>query len=108
MRARRDLSQALRAVGSRDVPVVAVSSLPPPSGVDELTEAIDAHRERLDLPAARLRARRRAAVRELAAEHGEAGLRALGGRRGAERLLAGQDPSLGVRELVGLLAERAG
>src|SRR3954464_15562922 len=34
-RARRDLSQALRALGSRDTPVVAVSSIPPPSGIGE-------------------------------------------------------------------------
>src|SRR3954468_7741725 len=33
MRSRRDLAQALRALGKRDVPVLAVSSLPPPSGI---------------------------------------------------------------------------
>src|SRR5215211_9348624 len=42
LRARRDLHQALRAVGSQDVPVIAVSSVPPPSGVDELAEALEA------------------------------------------------------------------
>ena len=56
MRARRDLAQALRALGSREVPVVAVSSVPPPSGIDDLVEALDAHRASLDVPAARLRA----------------------------------------------------
>ena len=41
-RAQRDLAQALSALGSRDVPVVAVSSVPPPSGIDELVEALKA------------------------------------------------------------------
>src|SRR5215218_10103444 len=107
-RARRDLAQALRAVGSREVPVVAVSSLAPPSGIVELTAAIDAHRAGLDLPAARLHARRQAALREFAAECGDAGLRSLGGRREAQRFLARQDGSLGVGDLVAALAERAG
>src|SRR5215216_1066754 len=43
-RARRDLKQAVGAVGSRDVPVVAVSSVPPPAGVDELAGELEAHR----------------------------------------------------------------
>ena len=94
LRARRDLAAALRALGARDTPVVSVSSVPPPSGIDELIEALDAHRESLDLPAARLRARRLTALADYAAEHGEAGLRALGGRREAERFLASLDPEL--------------
>src|SRR5215217_3550649 len=57
-RARADLHQALAALGSSDVPVVAVSSVPPPAGVDELVAALEAHRERVDLPGRRLRARR--------------------------------------------------
>ena len=32
--AKRDLAQALAALGSRDVPVIAVSSLPPPRGME--------------------------------------------------------------------------
>jgi LAO/AO transport system kinase len=87
MRARRDLAAALRAVGSRDTPVLAVSSLPPPSGVEELVEALDAHRAGLDIDAARARMRRYAALSAFAAEHGDKGLRALGGRRAAERML---------------------
>ena len=106
-RACRDLAQALGAVGSREVPVVAVSSLPPPSGIDELVEALDAHRAKVDLPAARLQARRRAALREFTAERGEAALRELGGRREAERLLAGTDPALGVAELMAELERRS-
>ena len=93
VRARRDLGAALRSLGERDVPVVAVSSVPPPAGIDDLVAALDAHRERLDLPAARTRARRLGALADFVSEHGERGLRALGGRRAAERWLADQDPA---------------
>jgi LAO/AO transport system kinase len=106
-RARRDLVQALAALGSRDIPVLAVSSLAPASGIDELNEALDAHRARIDLPATRLRARRLMALGEFVAEHGEAGLRALGGRRGAERLLAAQDPALEAPALVAALSRES-
>ena len=88
--------------------MVAVSSVPPPSGIDELVEALDAHRASLDVPAARLRARRMAALAELVAEDGEGALRALGGRREAERFLESQDPSLDVGALVSALREKAG
>src|SRR3954465_5093501 len=84
VRARTDLATALTALGSSHVPVVAVSAVPPQSGIDELVEALDAHRAALDVPARRLRARRMMALRELVAEHGERALRALGGRRAAE------------------------
>jgi LAO/AO transport system kinase len=106
-RARRDLARALAALGSSDVPVAAVSSIPPPQGIEELVEALDAHRAALDLPAERLRSRRLAALREFSAEHGEAALRGLGGRREVERLLAEQDQGLGTDELVALLEHRA-
>jgi LAO/AO transport system kinase len=89
-RALRDLRAALRSLGSRDVPVLAVSSVPPVSGVDALVEALDAHRATLDLPAARTRQRRLGALADFVAEHGERGLRTLGGRRAAERFLAEQ------------------
>jgi LAO/AO transport system kinase len=106
-RAQRDLAQALGALGSRTVPVIAVSSVPPPSGIEELVAALDEHRAGLDLPAARLSARRMAAIAELVAEDGEGALRALGGRREAERFLAGQDPALDVRGLLSALREKA-
>jgi len=106
-RARRDLIQALAALGSRDLPVIAVSSLPPPTGIDELNEALENHRAGIDLPATRLRARRLMALGDFVAEHGEAGLRALGGRREAQRLLAGQDPSLEAPALVTALRQTA-
>jgi LAO/AO transport system kinase len=103
-RSRRDLGQALKAVGSRDVPVLAVSSVPPPSGIEELADALDAHRGRSDLAARRVRARRGAALREFTAEHGERALRELGGRRAAERLLAEQDAGASVTDLLQILA----
>jgi LAO/AO transport system kinase len=103
MRARRDLAAALRAVGSRETPVVAVSSLPPPSGVEELVEALDAHRAGLDVEAARARMRRLTALSAFAAEYGESGLRSVGGRRAAERLLGREGVDRTVPELLALL-----
>ena len=99
VRAERDLRSALRALGSAETPVVAVSSLPPPSGIDALVAAIDAHRDSLDIAASRRRARQLAALADFAAEHGERALRALGGRRAAERLLAGAEPELTTAQL---------
>jgi GTPase len=107
LRARRDLHAALRSVGERDTEVVAVSSVPPPTGIDELVAALDAHRERLDVPARRLRARRMSALADFVAEHGERGLRALGGRRAAEKWLAEQDPGLDVPALQAALEGHA-
>jgi LAO/AO transport system kinase len=107
LRARRDLNAALRSLGERDTKVVAVSSVPPPSGIDELVAALDAHREGLDLAAARTRARRLGALADFVAEHGERGLRALGGRRTVVRHLAEQDPALEQPALYRLLEERA-
>jgi LAO/AO transport system kinase len=100
----RDLRAALRSLGARDTPVLAVSSVPPATGVEELVGALDAHRAALDVSARRLRARRRAALDSFTAEHGEAALRALGGRRAAERWLDGQDAGLDVGALRRALA----
>jgi LAO/AO transport system kinase len=106
VRARRDLGAALRSLGERDVPVVAVSSVPPPAGIDDLVAALDSHRARVDLPAARTRARRLGALADFVSEHGERGLRALGGRRAAERWLAEQDPGLEEPALMRALEDR--
>jgi LAO/AO transport system kinase len=105
MRTRRDLSAALRSLGSRSTPVLAVSSLPPPSGVQELASALEEHRAGVDIAARRLRSRRAAALSEFVAEHGERGLRALGGRGAAESTLAGQSPGLEVPALVAVLEQ---
>src|SRR3954451_11989570 len=105
--ARRYLASALRSLDRRDTAVVLVSSIAPVQGIDQLVAALDAHRAQLDLPARRLAARRANALADFAAEHGERGLRALGGRRQAERLLAEQDPGADVATLAALLEERA-
>src|SRR4051794_19794909 len=107
LRARRDLSAALRSLGRRDTAVVLVSSIAPVQGIDELVAALDAHRSALDLGARRIAARRAGALADFAAEHGERGLRALGGRRAAERALAEQDPGADVATLVEALEARA-
>ncbi len=106
-RALSDLRSALRALGAEDTAVVSVSSVSPPAGIDDLVDVLDAHRQSLDLPARRLRARRMHALADFAAERGERGLRALGGRRAAEKWLADQDPGLDVPALEEALVERA-
>jgi LAO/AO transport system kinase len=103
LRARRDLAAALRAIGARDTPVIAVSSVPPPTGIDELADALDAHRASTDVDASRVRARRLAALSEFVLEHGESALRSLGGRREAEKLVGELDPRLPVADLVSAL-----
>jgi LAO/AO transport system kinase len=107
LRARRDLNAALRSLDSGDVAVVAVCSVAPVSGIDELVAELDAHRERLDVAARRLAARRASALADFAAEHGERGLRALGGRRAALRALDDADPGADVPALVDALESRA-
>jgi LAO/AO transport system kinase len=106
-RAMADLRASLRSLGARDTRVVAVSSLAPPQGIDELLDALEAHRESIDVPARRLRARRMHALADFGAEHGQRGLRALGGRRSAVRLLDAQDPALDVPALTAVLERGA-
>jgi LAO/AO transport system kinase len=100
MRARRDLSAALRSAGSRDTKVVAVSSISPVAGIDELVAALDAHRVDLDVRARRVAARRAGALSDFLVEHGERGLRAIGGRRAARAALAEQDEGADVPTLL--------
>ena len=106
-RARRDLHAALRSLGE-PTKVVAVSSIPPPSGIDELIEALDQHRAGLDLPASRTRTRRLGALADFVAENGEKGLRAVGGRRAAVKWLEEQDAAAPQAALVEALERRAG
>jgi LAO/AO transport system kinase len=108
VRTRRDLSAALRSLGSSSTRVLAVSALAPPSGVAELVAALDEHRSGLDMAERRLRARRAGALSDFAVEHGERGLRALGGRSAAEALLAAQEPGLEVPALVAALERGMG
>lgn len=102
-----DLEAALRALDAPRTEVVAVSAVPPATGIDELVQALDRHRESLDLAQRRTRARRMHALADFAAEHGERGLRALGGRREAERWLSQQDQGLDVPALTRALGRRA-
>ena len=105
-RAQRDLGQALAAVGSSDVPVLAVSSVAPATGIEELAEALDAHGRRVDRAARRARSRRASALREFTAHRGEHGVSRLGGRRAIEERLERYGEELGVNELLeALLAE---
>jgi len=106
LRTRRDVSAALRSLGSNETRVVAVSSLSPPQGVESLVAALDEHRGRVEVAERRLRARRANALADFAHEHGERGVRALGGRRAAEELLSHQEPTLDTSALVAAL-ERA-
>lgn len=106
---RRDLSAALRSLGTKETGatrVLAVSSVSPPQGIEELVGALDEHRASLDIVARRLRARRAGALLDFAGEHGERGMRALGGRRAAERLLEQQDPGLDTQALVRVLEQQ--
>jgi LAO/AO transport system kinase len=105
-RTRRDLLAALRSLGVVATPVLEISSLPPPQGVEQLLDALDDHRAGADIPARRVRARRARALREFVVEHGESGLRTLGGSAAAQALLAEQDPGAEAPALVAAL-ERA-
>lgn len=104
--AARDLRAALKTLGS-STPVRQVSSLPPAKGVEELIDTVEQQFAALDLTERRSRVRRYAALDAFVHENGEKGLRSLGGRRAAEKLLAAQDPGLGHRELRQLLDDRA-
>ena len=107
-RAMADLQAALTMLGAPDTRLCPVSSVAPPTGIAELVDALDTHRAGLDLTARRRQARRRHALDEFVAEHGERGVRALGGRHEADRWLSDQDPGLDVASLMRALEARAG
>ncbi len=106
---RRDLAAALRALGGHPTPVLAVSSSPPSTGIEELLGELDRRWRELtrddaaELRAARARARRAGALSDFLVEHGQRGLRALGGRHAAQRRLAERDPALDEAALVAAL-----
>ncbi|HTP22610.1 MAG TPA: GTP-binding protein [Solirubrobacteraceae bacterium] len=106
-RAMSDLQAALLALGATETELCPVSSVPPPQGIERLAEALEAHRQRIDLAERRRNARRRHALENFAVEHGDRGLRALGGRLQAERWLETQDPALDVPALERALTDRA-
>jgi LAO/AO transport system kinase len=107
-RALSDLRSALSALGAAHTPVLAVSSVAPPSGIGELINALDAHQAALDVAQRRARSRRAHALADFAAEHGDRGVRALGGRREADRWLRSQAAPSDVATLVAALERRAG
>jgi LAO/AO transport system kinase len=110
--ARRDLSAALRSLGRGKTRVLAVSSLPPTEGIKKLVDTLAEHWRELAeegghvLAERRLRARRAGALTAFVIEHGERGLRALGGRRAAARWLSEQDAALDEAALVSALEGR--
>ena len=106
-RALGDLRLALGSLGVTATPVVAVSAIAPPVGIEELVDTLDRHRALLDLPARRLQARRRHALDDFTAEYGDRGLRMLGGARRAEQWLSQQDPGLDVPALARALETQA-
>jgi LAO/AO transport system kinase len=108
VRAVSDLQAALLSLGVSDTEVLSVSALAPPVGIAELVDALNRHRASLDLGARRVRSRRMHALADFVAEHGERGLRALGGRREAERWLGEQDPGADVGTLQRRLEELVG
>lgn len=107
-RARSDVRAALRSVGDRTTKVVAVSSVPPVTGFDELVAVLDAHRAAGDVPRLRRDARRRTAVDDFRVEHGDRGLRAIGGRTAALRRLDRTGDDVAVPILVQELERAAG
>jgi LAO/AO transport system kinase len=106
-RALTDLRAAIRSLGATATEVIPVSAIAPPRGVEDVVAALDRHRARLDLPARRLQARRMHAMDDFTAEYGDRGVRALGGRRQAERWLSELDPGLDVPALERALQARA-
>ncbi|HEV3094695.1 MAG TPA: GTP-binding protein [Solirubrobacteraceae bacterium] len=102
---RRDLTAALRSLGARETKIVSVCSLPPTQGIEDLIAALEEHRDRVNVDERRARARRNGALLDFVGEHGERGLRALGGRRAAEGLLAAQDSALDEQGLVAALEQ---
>ena len=106
LRAQADLHAALRALGGAGRPVISVCAIPPTQGIEQLAEALEQHRRTLALPARRAAARRAHALADFAAEHGQRGLRALGGRRAGATWLERQPQQASLTQLRRALEER--
>jgi LAO/AO transport system kinase len=102
-----DARSALRLLGADGTVAMAVSAIEPTIGIEELNDALRGHRGGLDIAARRLATRRSGALADFITEYGEYGLRAVGGRRSAERALLAQSPDLDGQALVQALAEPA-
>ena len=103
-----DARSSLRLLGAEGTVALAVSALAPTAGIEELLAALDAHRDGLEIAARRLATRRAGALADFISEYGERGLRAVGGRRAAERLLLAADGDLDGGALIETLAVAAG
>lgn len=98
---------ALGLLGADATTLLAVSALTG-GGIDELAEALASHHEQMDVAARRLQTRRAGALADFISEYGERGLRAVGGRRAAERSLIAQSPHLDGQSMVESLALAGG
>ncbi|MGI8802313.1 MAG: GTP-binding protein [Solirubrobacteraceae bacterium] len=105
--AQETLRDARAAVGAAGTAVLAVSCIPPCQGIEALAAGLEDHRLSVDVADRRRRGRRAEALADFTAEHGERGLRRLGGRRAAERWLAGQPPGLDVPSQIDALEREA-
>jgi len=105
-RAEQDLKAALAALGTPQTPVHAVSSIRPTQGIEELADALERHHDTTNKHEKRTTAKRLGALADFIHEHGERGLRALGGRRTATRWLQTQPEDLDEPALLRLLESR--
>ncbi len=103
----REVRSALGAAGSAGTPALAVCAVPPTEGIGALADGLEEHRRTIDVAARRVRARRGGALSEFAVEHGERGLRRMGGRRAAADWLSEQPETAAVPALVAALECRA-
>jgi LAO/AO transport system kinase len=88
------------------VPVVALRQLLGGHDPVRAVAALDEHRAGIELAQKRTAARRASALADFAAEHGERGVRELGGRRAAMEFLSQQDAGLDVPALTAALEAR--
>ena len=106
-RARRDLHAALRSLGESGGRSWRCPRCRRWRGSTSWSTRSTPTARGLDLPRTRTRARRLGALADFVAEHGERGLRALGGRREAQAWLEQQDPGLDEAALLRALQARA-
>lgn len=95
----RDLQSALRSLGEHETEIVTVSSLDPPTGIEQLVAATDQHMARLDLSSSRCERRRQSALSQFTETQGTLALKRLGGRKSALDLLAKQPSDQATSEL---------
>lgn len=100
----RELKSAANVV-MEEAPVIAVSSVAPTSGIAELADALAEHRSAIDASASRAAQRRATALLTFISEHGERGVRGVGGQRAAAELLHAQPPETDVPTLLSVLED---